>query len=178
MPGAPQQQNQQRSGRRPRNKSQYGQQLEEKQNLKGLYGIREEQLRRYYKQARRSPAETGPMMISLLERRLDNAVYRAGFAGTRKQARQMATHGLFTINGKSTDVPSYRLRKNDMVQIKETKRGAEYFSNFDKRMQNVQTPDWIVIEAKDFGFRVSGEPTVADANTGLQIQSIVEFLAR
>ena len=165
-------------GRRPPKKSQYGLQLEEKQNLKGLYGIREEQLRRYYEQALRSPNETGPMMISLLERRLDNAIYRAGFAGTRKQARQMSTHGLFTVNGTSTDVPSYRLTKNDLVQIKESKRAKEFFSNFDKRMQNVQTPNWMAIEIDDFGFRVTSEPTAEEANTGLHVQSVVEHLSR
>lgn len=165
-------------GRRKRTKSRYGQQLTEKQTLKDLYGVSEAQLRIYYATARRRREETGPYLIGLLERRLDNAIFRSGLAGTRPMARQMASHRFFQVNGKAVDVPSYRLRAGDAVQIRPSKRDKAYFSNFEKRMQNVQAPAWIQINADDFGFSVVRLPETDDALTGVDIQSVVEFLAR
>ena len=167
-----------RPGRRPKRKSRFGTQLEEKQQLKELYGLREGPLRRYYVEAQRAAAETGPQMISLMERRLDNAVYRAGWAETRKMARQLATHGIFEVNGRRVDVPSYRLRKGDVITIKESKRKKSPFANFEKRMQNVTPPAWLRIAPADFAVTVEGEPTADEAGVGVDIQAIVEYLAR
>ena len=171
----PQQQRQQ--GRRPRQKSRYGQQLSEKQNLKNLFGIRDGQLRKYYTQALRVQGQTGPMLISLLERRLDNAIFRAGFAETRPQARQMATHRLFAVNGRAVDVPSYELKIGDVVSVKENKRNKAYFSNFEKKMQNVSTPSWILANPEEFSFKVQSLPSFDEANVGVDVRAVLEFFA-
>lgn len=172
MANAPQNQ------RRRRPKSRYGTQLQEKQDLKGIYGIRNTQLRNYFKKALALPEETGPALITLLERRLDSAIFRSGFAQTRPQARQMATHKLFEVNGRPVDVPSLLLKPGDIVTIRESKRGKSYFSNFDKRIQNSQLPSWMELDAKSFGFKIIAHPTADEANVGIDIRSIVEFFAR
>ncbi|MBI1833860.1 MAG: 30S ribosomal protein S4 [Candidatus Andersenbacteria bacterium] len=174
MPFNPQQSQQKR--RRPR--SRYGTQLQEKQQLKEIFGIREGQLKRYFFSARRARGETGPRMISMLESRLDNAIFRAGFAQTRAQARQMASHRFFSVNGHAVNIPSYQLKKGDVVQVRETKKSASYFSNFDKRMQNVRPPSWISLNPAEFGFTITGVPTHEEANLGVDIRAIVEFFAR
>lgn len=165
--------------RSPRkNSSRYGTQLKEKQTLKEMFGVREAQLRRYYRTARQGHGETGPQLISLLERRLDNAVWRAGFAATRPQARQMTTHGLFTINGRRVDIPSYALRPGDVVAIKESKRGKSYFTNLAKRLQNINPPDWISLDPEQYAFRVTAYPDGETSQTGIDVRALVELFAR
>lgn len=170
------QQQQQQRRRRPRTR--YGQQMEEKQQLKAIFGVREEQLRRYYKLSRKSRAETGPALIAFLEKRLDNAIFRAGFAETRPQARQMASHRLFTVNGRAVNIPSYQVRVGDVIGIKESKRGKNLFLNFEKRTQNMRPPSWIEIQNQDFAFKIVGEPTVQEAGLGVDIRAVVEMFAR
>ncbi len=164
--------------KRRQQKSRYGTQMAEKQQLKEIYGVQEQQLRNYYDAARRSREETGPHLITLLERRLDNAVYRAGFAPTRKAARQMSTHRLLNVNGHPVDVPSYRLKAGDVVDVRVGKRSKSLFSNFEKRMQNVKSPSWILLNPAEFGFKVSALPSLAEANVGVDVQAIVEYFAR
>lgn len=163
---------------RARAKSRYGVQLQEKQNLKEIFGIREEQLRRYFREAHSSKGETGPTLVTLLERRLDNAVYRAGFAETRPQARQMATHRLFMVNGRSVDIPSLLLRPGDVVSIREGKRSKALFSNFQKRLQNARPPSWVEIDPATYSFRITGSPTMEEAALGVDVQAVVELFAR
>lgn len=167
----------QRGGRK-RSQGRYALQLLEKQNLKKIYGLREEQLRRYFREARFRKGETGPMLIALLERRLDNALFRAGIALTRTQARQMASHRLFQVNGRSVNIPSYRLSKGDVVTVKESKRAKALFTNFEKRMQNVQPPSWIQLDPANYGFTVVGEPSADQAGVGVDIRAVVEMFAR
>ena len=138
----------------------------------------ENQLKNYYKAAKKSSAETGPALIERLERRLDNAIYRAGFATTRAQARQMASHGLFSVNGRSVNVASILLSEGDVVQVKEGKRKKSYFTNFDKRMQNTQLAEWLELDVKNYGFKVVGKPEVDQTGIGVDIKEIVEFLSR
>lgn len=158
--------------------SRYGIQMREKQNLKEMYGIREAQLRTYYKRALKAKGQTGQTLVDILERRLDNAVFRSGFAQTRPQARQMVSHAYFLVNGRKVDVPSFLLSKGDVVSIKESKRTKSYFSTFDKRMQNVRTPSWIEPSANDFSFAFAGDPIVEEANIGVDMRALVEFFAR
>lgn len=168
---------QQQRGRR-KQVSRYGSQLKEKQDLKKLFGLREEQLHRYYERALKFKGQTGPTLVSMLERRLDNAIFRSGFAQTRPQARQMATHRLFSINGRPVDVPSHSLKVGDVVSVREGKRAKAYFSTFEKRMQNVNAPSWILIDPKEFSFKVTALPSFEEANTGVDIRAVVEFFAR
>lgn len=173
---APQQKTQQRGKRRQ--VSRYGSQLKEKQDLKKLFGLREEQLTRYYERALKFKGQTGPTLVSLLERRLDNAIFRAGFAQTRPQARQMATHRLLAVNGRPVDVPSYSLKVGDVVSVREGKRAKAYFTTFEKRMQNVNAPSWILINPQEFSFTVTALPSYEEANVGADIRAVVEFFAR
>lgn len=168
---------QQQRGRR-KQVSRYGSQLKEKQDLKKLFGLREEQLFRYYQRALKFRGQTGPTLVSMLERRLDNAIYRSGFAQTRPQARQMATHRLFAVNGRAVDVPSYSLKVGDVVSVREGKRSKSYFSTFEKRMQNVNTPSWILVNPGEFSFKVTNLPSFEEANVGVDIRAVVEFFAR
>jgi len=164
---------------RGRGNSRYSIQLEEKRNLKNIFGIREAQLRRYFREARAGRGkETGPYLIELLERRLDNALFRAGFAETRAQARQMASHKLVTVNGRSVNIPSYRLRPGDVVQVKESKRGKSHFANFEKKMQNVQLPGWLAAQPNEFSFSVTGAPSPQEAKLAVDTQAVVELLSR
>jgi len=167
---------QQQQRRRPQ--SRYGQQLLEKQSLKEIYGLREEQLKTYYKRAITAKGETGPYLIRMLEQRLDNAVYRAGLAATRPQARQMVTHGLFQVNGRPADIPSLQVKKGDTIAIKEGKRKKALFDNFEKRMQDARLPEWLQLDVKGYGFKVVGEPDAEEAAIGVDVRAIVELFAR
>lgn len=171
-------QQRQQQGRRPRQKSRYGTQLQEKQNLKEMFGIRNSQLRRYHDRALRVKGQTGPMLVSLLERRLDNAIFRSGFAESRPQARQMATHRLFAVNGVAVDVPSYELKVGDVVSVRESKQKKSYFSSFEKRMQNVSTPSWILVNPAEFSFTIKALPSFEEANVGVDIRAVLEFFAQ
>ncbi|MEK7557385.1 MAG: 30S ribosomal protein S4 [Patescibacteria group bacterium] len=167
---------QQHQRRRPT--SRYAQQMLEKQSLKEIYGLREEQLKTYYRQALSARGETGPYIIRMLERRLDNAVFRSGIAQTRPQARQMVTHGLFLVNGRGADIPSRRLTVGDVIAIKEGKRKKALFDNFEKRMQGARLPNWLALDVKGYGFKVVGEPAPEEAAIGVDIRAVVEFFAR
>lgn len=164
--------------KRRRAGSRFSQQLREKQNLKEIYGLREEQLKHVFRQALQSRLETGPLLIQMLELRLDNAVYRAGFAQTRKQARQMVTHGMFAVNGRKVDVPSRRLAAGDVVSVKEGKRQKGLFDNFEKRMQSVRLPEWLQLETSTYSFTVTGQPVPEEAGLAVDIRAVVELFAR
>lgn len=177
QPSSPQQK-QQQQGRRRRPQSRYGVGLQEKQSLKKIFGLRDEQLKKYYNKALKVKGQTGQTLVTLLERRLDNAIFRAGFAQTRPQARQMTTHRLFAVNGKPVDVPSYSLKPGDKVSVRKSKQGKSYFSSFDKRMQNHDSPSWILTNPEEFGFTVTTLPTFEEANIGIDVRVVVEFFAR
>ncbi len=167
-----------RPQQRRRQRTRFGLQMEEKQNLKEIYGLREGQLRRYYAEALKAEEETGPRIIQLLESRLDNALFRAGFAPTRAAARQMASHGIVEVNEHSVNVPSLRLTPGDIVRIKVTKRKSVLFENFVKRLQNVALPSWITLNAEGYSFSVTTLPQAEEAGVGVDIRSVVEFFAR
>ncbi|MDP3997187.1 MAG: 30S ribosomal protein S4 [Candidatus Andersenbacteria bacterium] len=171
-----------RGGMRPpqrrRPHSRYGQQMEEKQNLKKIYGIREQQLKKYFVTAHQSTVETGPGLIEILEKRLDNAVYRAGWSPTRAAARQLVSHRLVTVNGRPVDVPSLQVKVGDVISIKESKRKKAIFTNFTKSLQNVAAPSWILLDPENFSFKVTGLPGADEAGLGVDIRAIVEYFAR
>lgn len=172
MPGQPQQRTFKRQA------SRYGQQLSEKQELKEIYGLREEALKHYYRRALVALGETGPHLIRALEKRLDNAVFRAGMAQTRAQARQMVTHGLFTVNSRKANIPSLALAVGDVVAVKESKRDKALFNNFEKRMQGARLPKWLTLDVKGYGFSVVSEPDAEEAGIPVDIRAVVELFAR
>lgn len=175
----PRSQTQLRPGqRRRRQVSRYSLQMAEKQQLKEIFAVRETQLKNYYWKAKRSKGQTGAKLLVALERRLDNAVFRAGFAVTRPAARQMVSHGYFQVNGKVTNVASYPLKPGDVISIKESKRKKSHFVAFPKSLQNVTPPPWIVLDPNAFSFRIMAWPQPADSPVGVDIQAVVEFFAR
>ena len=116
-------------GQMRKKKSEYALQLSEKQKVKFVYGIMEKQFRSYYEKAARMPGKTGENLLILVERRLDNVVYRLGFAMTRREARQLVNHGHFTVNGQRVDIPSYLVKPGDVIEVKESSRSSVKFKS-------------------------------------------------
>jgi small subunit ribosomal protein S4 len=157
--------------------SQYQIQLREKQKLRHIYGVLEKQFRRYYREANRRSGITGTTLLQLLETRLDNVVYRAGFARTRPQARQLVNHGHFLVNGRKVDIPSYAVRVGDVVTIKE--RSVDVFPV----LQSIDTldrtsPEWLDVDPAERRVAVSTMPSREQIDTQIQEQLIVELYSR
>ncbi len=167
------------NARRPK-PSEYSRQLLEKQKLRYLYGLREKQFKGIFARARAMEGTTGDNLINLLERRLDNVVYRAGFASTRAQARQLVAHGHFTVDGRKTDVPSYRLRPGQVVSIREESRGATYFKNLnDSGQLGIERGlEWLNIDANVPSITVSAQPSRESGEQAVDLQAIIEFYNR
>jgi len=166
-------------GGRPQKASQYSLQLREKQKVKRLYGLLEKQFSNLMAEATRRPGQSGQILLQLLEQRLDNAVYRAGFAVSRRAARQLVTHGHFTLNGTRVDVPSIRVKAGDEIVIREHSKGSEYFKKLDDVSPAPSTtPEWIKVDRKKVSFKVTGAPTREDAEPDLNEQLIVEYYSR
>jgi len=147
-------------GARRRQVSDYGLQLLEKQKARYMYGVLERQFRRIFQKAQRYPGETGSALFSLLERRLDNVVYRLGFATTRTQARQIVNHGHIMVNGRKTNIPSYTVRVGEKISIRPESRRRAYFKNLvdsgDLNRRNV--PDWLRFSATDLAGEIVSLP--------------------
>ncbi len=126
-------------------KSEYALQLQEKQKVKFVYGIMEKQFRAYYEKAARMPGKTGDELLSLIERRLDNVVYRLGFAMTRREARQLVSHAHFTVNGQKVNIPSYLVKVGDVIEVKESSRSSVKF----KRLLGEDAPSVLVPQCLD-----------------------------
>jgi len=163
-----------------RNKaSQYSLQLREKQKVKRLYGLLEKQFSNLMKEAGRKQGQSGQILLQLLEQRLDNAVYRAGFAPSRRAARQLVTHGHFTLNGVRVDVPSIRVKADDQLIVRDHSKSTEYFKKLDDVSPAPPTvPEWLKVERKKLSFKVTGIPTRDDAEPDINEQLIVEYYSR
>ena len=156
----------------------YGVQLREKQKVKRIYGVLEDQFRRYFEQAERTRGGiTGETLLQLLERRLDNAVYRMGLATSRAQARQLVRHGHFLVNGKRVDVPSYSLKSGDTVIIREGSRENPTILHAREEVKGRGIPEWISPEG-DHGAKVVSMPTREQINLPVQEQLIVELYSK
>lgn len=170
---------QQGNGRRPSKPSQYALQLREKQKVKRLYGLLERQFSNLMKEATRKQGQSGEVLLQLLEQRLDNAVYRAGFAPSRRAARQLVTHGHFMLNGRRVDVPSIRLRAGDELIVRDHSKQTEYFKKIDDVSPAPSaTPGWLKVERKKVTFTVTGMPARDDAEPEINEQLIVEYYSR
>jgi small subunit ribosomal protein S4 len=166
-------------GGRPQKASQYSLQLREKQKVKRLYGLLEKQFSNLMAEANRKQGQSGQVLLQFLEQRLDNAVYRAGFALSRRAARQLVTHGHFMLNGTRVDVPSIRVKAGDEIVIREHSKGSEYFKKLDDVSPAPSTtPEWIKVDRKKVSFKVTGVPTREDAEPDLNEQLIVEYYSR
>lgn len=165
---------------RTRNKpSQYSLQLREKQKVKRLYGLLEKQFSNLMAQAERTPGQSGATLLQYLERRLDNAVYRAGFASSRRAARQLVTHGHFVLNGRRVDIPSIRLKAGDEFVVRDHSKTTEYFKKLDDISPTPSTiPTWIQVDRKKCSVKVTNLPVRDDAEPEINEQLIVEYYSR
>ncbi len=165
---------------RMRNKpSQYSLQLREKQKVKRLYGLLEKQFSNLMVEASRTKGQSGAALLQYLEQRMDNAVYRAGFAPSRRAARQLVTHGHFMLNGRRVDIPSIRLRIGDEITLREHSKGSEYFKKLDEVSPAPSTtPAWLNVDRKKTAVKVTGLPVRDDAEPEINEQLIVEYYSR
>ena len=146
-------------------KSEYALQLQEKQKVKFVYGIMEKQFRMYYEKAARTRGKTGEELLSLIERRLDNVVYRLGFAMTRREARQLVSHAHFTVNGKKVNIPSYLVRVGDVIEVKESSRSSVKFKRLlGEDAPVVLVPQWLDREKDALKGTVNRLPVREDIN--------------
>jgi len=163
--------------KRPGKKSQYGQQLAEKQRAKKTYGMREKQFRLLFAKAGRQ-GDAGEHLLKMLETRLDNTIFRLGLAQSRPQARQMVSHGMFTINGKLVNIPSYQVKAGEIIGIKKNKRDKKLFVNLDEKMKKTETPSWLFFNKSEHEAKVLHAPTNDDIDKSINIQAIVEFYSK
>jgi len=160
-------------------KSEYAQQLQEKQKVRDMYGLSERQFRRLYDEAVKSRGgQTGDIMKQLLERRLDNAIYRAGLALTRLQARQMAGHGMFMVNGSRVTSPSYRLKEGDELSVRPRSKNSPLFSSIVSQHEKYLPPGWMKVNSGDLKVSVVGVPTPDDAEQAIDVRQVIEFYSR
>src|SRR5213595_1487900 len=131
---------------RRRKVSEYSLQLREKQKARHVYGVLERQFRRHFAEAERRQGQTGENLLRILETRLDNVVYRLGFADSRAQARQLVTHGHFAVNGRKTDIPSFIAKPNDVITVRERSKGLEYFKTAELKLAQKGVPAWLKLD--------------------------------
>ncbi|HSK67167.1 MAG TPA: 30S ribosomal protein S4 [Anaerolineales bacterium] len=165
-------------GNRSGRESDYLRQLRAKQRARRVYGVLERQFRRYYEVALQRRGLTGLNLLQILESRLDNVVYRLGFASSRPQARLLVTHGHFTVNGRRTDVPSMLLREGDVVAVRDGSRSLEYFKVLGDLAESRTTPSWLNRDAKQMSGAVQRLPERAEIDGILNEQLIVEYYSR
>jgi small subunit ribosomal protein S4 len=165
-------------GNRSGRESDYLRQLRAKQRARRVYGVLERQFRRYYEVALQRRGLTGLNLLQILESRLDNVVYRLGYASSRAQARLMVTHGHFTVNERRTDVPSMLLREGDVVSIREGSRGLEYFKGLGEQADSRTAPGWLSRDTKQMSGVVQRLPERSEIDGTLNEQLIVEYYSR
>ncbi|MBL8029990.1 MAG: 30S ribosomal protein S4 [Candidatus Doudnabacteria bacterium] len=158
--------------------SEFGLQLREKQKAKLAYGLMEKQFSSLYKKALRKVGVTGDNLIKLLETRLDNAVYRLGFAETRAQARQLVSHGFFEVNGKKVDIPSFHLKVGDILAVKSNKQKSAYMEKQREKLKNHKSQEWLQLDAQKMSGRILTEPTPEMVDNVINMQLIVEHYSR
>ena len=158
--------------------SEYQVQLREKQKLKRIYGLLERQFSGYFKKAARKKGITGENLLQLLERRIDNVVYRMGFCSSRKEARQMVNHGHFRVNGRKVDVASFLVKNGDVVELKTTSRQLPQVQASLTAAEGRGTPQWLELDKANFKGRVKSMPTKEDLTVPVNEQLVVELYSR
>lgn len=156
----------------------YGVQLREKQKVKRTYGILENQFRRYFEAADRHKGITGQLLLQMLERRLDNVVYRLGFATSRPQARQLVRHGHFTVNGKRVDIPSFAVRMGDTVAVRPKSATNVTIQHAAEEVKGRGVPEWLLLDPATLSGRISQLPTREQINLPVEEQLIVELYSK
>lgn len=158
--------------------TEFGNQLREKQKAKAFYGILERQFRNYYTQASKMVGNTSELLLQLLETRLDNTVYRAGLAQTRRQARQLVSHGHIQVNDKKCTIPSRHVRAGDVVALRQTMVESKYSQALATTIKMYDAPQWLQLEKTRLSAQVLSLPTAADAEQSVVVSMIVEYYSR
>ena len=160
--------------------SEYGSQLRQKQQLKRFYGVSEKQLATYFAKAKKKIGDTEQLLLIFLEKRLDNLIYRAGFAASRRQARQIVSHGNIFVNDKRINIPSYRVKIGDVIAPKKKKRIENAIQErlLQKKNEESKLPSWFVLDGKKIIIKISTNPISEDLPKDFDIRSIVEFYSR
>lgn len=161
-----------------RKKSEYGIQLTEKQKAKFIYGLLEKQFRGYYDRAKKMEGITGENLLILLERRIDNVVFRLGLANTRRQARQIVRHGHIAVNGKRLDIPSTLVKAGDVISVMEGSRSKEYFKGMAETLAGKTVPAWLIQDAENLGGKVDRYPTREEIDVPIEEHLIVELYSK
>ncbi len=161
-----------------RKKSEYGNQLTEKQKLKFVYGILERQFRGIYDKAKKMEGITGENLLVLLERRIDNVVYRMGLASTRRQARQLVSHGHIAVNGKRLDIPSAVVKAGDVVSVMDNSRDKEYFKGKAEVLAKQSVPAWMTLNAEKLSCTVDRFPTREEIDIPIEEHLVVELYSK
>lgn len=156
----------------------YGVQLREKQKVKRIYGVLEDQFRRYFEAAERQRGITGETLLQLLERRLDNVAYRMGLATSRPQARQLVRHGHLQVNGRKVDVPSYSVRVGDVINVRETSQKGAAVQHAIEEVKGRGLPEWLSFDVDKMSGRIMSLPTREQINLPVQEQLIVELYSK
>jgi len=161
--------------------SDYGKELFEKQKMRDFYGISERQFKTYVKNIlkRRGKVEdTALELVKKLEKRLDNVVFRMGLASSRMEARQLVSHSHFLVNGKPVNIPSYQLKKGDVISFREQKKGKPFFKKISLTLKKTQPPSWLKVDREKIKGELIGEPSFKDSGVPAEIPSIFEFYSR
>lgn len=161
-----------------RKQSEYAMQLTEKQKVKFIYGVLEKQFRTYYKKAEKMEGKAGENLLILLETRLDNVVYRLGFAKTRREARQLTSHGHFTVNGQKVDIASYRVKPGDVIAVREKSRSSAKFKALVEELGATATPKWLEKEKDSFEGKVIAMPQRDNIDYEVAEHLIVELYSK
>ncbi len=164
-------------GNSRRKKSEYSLQLTEKQKVKFIYGIMEKQFRSYYEKAEKAQGKTGSVLLTLIEHRLDNVVFRLGLGSTRREARQLVNHAHFTVNGKKVNIPSYLVKVGDVIEVKESSRSTNRFKAIAENNKMV-APKWLEKSSDNLGGKVIAEPEREDIDFPVEEHLIVELYSK
>ena len=164
-----------RSGRKI---SEYGTQLREKQKAKFIYGVLEKPFRNYYKKADKMKGMTGTNLMIMLEQRLDNVIFRLGFAKTRREARQMVDHKIFSINGKTVFIPSYSVKPGDVIEIRENKRSSQHIKDIFEATSGRAVPAWLIADPEHFKGTVDRLPAREEIDVPVDEMLIVELYSK
>jgi small subunit ribosomal protein S4 len=165
-------------GVRRRKMGEYGIQLREKQKVRRVYGVLERQFRNYFNEAETHAGVTGEALLQSLETRLDNVVFRLGFASSRAQARQLVSHGHFTVNGVPSNVASYALKPGDRIEVRESRRGREAFKVIRETIRSHQAPEWLTLDAAKLAGTIASIPRRDQMPLDLSEQLVVEYYSR
>ncbi|MBO6113396.1 MAG: 30S ribosomal protein S4 [Lachnospiraceae bacterium] len=158
--------------------SEYGLQLREKQKAKFIYGVLEKPFRNYYEKADKMKGMTGPNLMIMLESRLDNVIFRLGFARTRREARQMVDHKMFTVNGKLVFIPSYQVKAGDVIEVRENKRSSQHFKDIFEVTADRIVPAWLSADSENFKGTVNNLPTREEIDVPVDEMLIVELYSK